>query len=105
MDRSEPQVGGWYTDLQSGATFEVVVWDQRNRLVEVQHTDGEISEYDFDVWRQLSLIAVAESVDWRDPFELDGEDCHDPDLPYHPEDWSGPLNDIEPQYCLGVEEN
>ena len=42
--------------------------------------------------------------DWRNPFELDGEESADPDLPFHPEDWSGPLNNIEPEFMNGVED-
>ena len=100
-----PQVGEWYMDVQSGATFEVVALDAQNQLVETQHIDGEISEYDIESWRQLRLVAVAEPDDWRNPFEMDGEENNDPDLPFHPEDWSGPLNDIEPQFMRGVEDS
>ncbi|MEP5765589.1 MAG: DUF6763 family protein [Halieaceae bacterium] len=99
-----PVVGTWYKDLQTGATFEVVAWDPAGRTVETQHIDGEVSEYDLDSWRQLLLVNVEEPEDWRNPYELDGEESHDPDLPYHPEDWSGPINNIEPEYMIGVED-
>ena len=99
-----PLVGEWYRDLQTGAIFEVVAWDTQTLLVETQYLDGEISEYDIESWRQLVLAKCEPPEDWRAPFELDGEDVHDPDLPFHPEDWSGPLNAIEPLYSCGVEE-
>ena len=98
-----PVIGGWYKDLQSGAHFEVVAWDARTRTVETQYIDGEVSEYDLDSWRQLLLEAIATPEDWRNPFELDKDDKTDPDLPIHPEDWSGPLNHIEPEVMNGVE--
>jgi hypothetical protein len=99
-----PVVGAWYSDLQTGATFEVVSWDSQSQTVETQHIDGEVSEYDLDSWRQLFLVAIEEPEDWRNPFELDTDDCTDPDLPFHPEDWSGPLNNIEPEFMNGVED-
>ena len=99
-----PKVGNWYKDLQTGNAFEVVAWDRQLHTVEVQHIDGEVAEYDLDSWRELMLVNIEEPEDWRNPFELDGEDHLDPDLPFHPEDWSGPLNGIEPEYMNGVEE-
>ncbi len=99
-----PRIGEWYMDIQTGATFEVVDWDPQTLLVETQHIDGEISEYDIESWRELQLITVEPPEDWRTPFELDGDDTHDPDLPFHPEDWSGPLAGIEPEFMHGVED-
>ena len=99
-----PNVGTWYQDLQSGAIFEVVAWDTQSLLIETQMIDGEVGEYDIESWRELLLVSVEEPDDWRNPFELDSADSIDPDLPMHPEDWSGPLNNIEPEFMNGVEE-
>jgi hypothetical protein len=99
-----PVVGMWYKDLQANACFEVVAWDADARTIETQHIDGEVSEYDLDTWRQLLLITIEEPEDWRNAFELDANEFSDPDLPFHPEDWSGPLANIEPEFMNGVEE-
>jgi len=99
-----PQIGKWYKDLQSNALFEVVAWDEAQQCVDIQYLDGEVSEYDLEGWEQLALERAEPPEDWRTPFELDGADNQDPDEPFHPEDWDGPLNHIEPQYTSGVEE-
>jgi hypothetical protein len=99
-----PKVGAWYKDQQTGQIFEVVAWEPTTLTVETQYIDGEVSEYELDCWHEMPLVAIEEPEDWRNPFELDTDDCIDPDLPFHPEDWSGPLNDIEPEYMHGVEE-
>jgi hypothetical protein len=91
-------------DIQSGAEFEVVALDLQSRNVEVQHIDGEVYEYDLESWDELLLVSIEEPEDWRNPFELNDEDSLDPDLPFHPEDWSGPLSQIEPEYMNGVED-
>jgi hypothetical protein len=104
MKLLRPKIGAWYKDLQSGATFEVVAWDTQSLLVETQHVDGEVGEYDMESWRELLLVSVEPAEDWRAPFELDSADSADPDLPMHPEDWSGPLNNIEPEFMNGVED-
>ena len=99
-----PQVGQWYKDLQTEEVFEVVAWDSKALLVETQYIDGEVSEYDLDSWKEMLPVPIEAPEDWRSPYELDGDEGHDPDLPFHPEDWSGPLNDIEPEYMNGVED-
>ena len=99
-----PKVGQWYKDLQTQAEFEVVAWDPKALLVETQFIDGEVSEYDIESWKELLLVPMETPEDWRNAYELDGEESHDPDLPFHPEDWSGPLSGIEPEYMNGVEE-
>ncbi len=99
-----PTIRAWYKDLQTGLTFEVVAWDPQTLLVETQLIDGEIGEYDMESWRELLLINIAEPEDWRNPFDLDSADSIDPDLPMHPEDWSGPLNNIKPEFMNGVED-
>lgn len=99
-----PVVGSWYKDLQTQALFEVIDWDPGNRTIETQYLDGEVSEYDLETWRDMRLAEVEAPEDWRTAFELDDEDLLDPDLPMHPEDWSSPVNSIEPDAMYGVED-
>ena len=103
MRALEPCTGHWYKDLQTGAIFEVVAWDHDSQSVVTQHIDGELGEYDLDSWHELPLTEVETPEDWRNPFELDSDDGMDPDLPFQPENWSGPLNCIEPEFMNGVE--
>ncbi|MCR9184543.1 MAG: hypothetical protein NXH81_04005 [Halieaceae bacterium] len=100
-----PAVGNWYRDIETGALFEVVALDDAARTVETQFLDGEVTEYDLEVWRMLQLQKAAAPEDWRTPFELDDEDSQDPDQPYHPEEWSSPVSTIEPDTMLGVEDS
>lgn len=104
MKLLSPAVGGWYKDLQTNTLFEVVAWDPAAQLIEIQYLDGEVTEYDLDTWRELTLLEAEAPEDWRTPFELADEDGLDPDLPFHPEDWSNPLNSIEPDIMYGVED-
>ncbi len=104
MKMLSPDVGGWYKDMQTNAVFEVVAWDPAAHTIEAQYLDGEITEYDLHEWRDLSLSRVEPPEDWRSAFELADEDGLDPDLPLHPDDWSNPLNVIEPDTMYGVED-
>jgi hypothetical protein len=104
MKMLRPAVGKWYKDLQTNALFEIVAWDPQAHLIELQYLDGEITEYDLEAWRELTLESAEAPEDWRAAFELDGEDSLDPDQAIHPEDWRDPLSFIEPEYSHGVEE-
>ncbi len=104
MKMLRPTVGGWYKDLQTSSLFEVVAWDSAAHTIEAQYLDGEITEYDLNEWRDLTLQHAEPPEDWRTPYEMADEDGLDPDLPMHPEDWSNPLNMIEPDTMYGVED-
>ncbi len=67
------RIGQWYTRLDKGETFQVTGYDESSRTIEIQVFDGDLDEIDFDAWYALPL-ALAEP----------------------PEDWTGPVDDIEP---------
>jgi hypothetical protein len=66
-------VGNWYSHRDKGELFQVVALDEDTGTIEIQEFDGGIDELDFDEWRDLAVDAAAQ-----------------------PEDWGGPLDDVEP---------
>lgn len=59
----EPVVGDWYRS--HGLTFEVVAIDDTERLIEIQHADGDLEEIEFDDWATRCLagsLATAEEA-------------------------------------------
>ncbi len=72
-NRLPPIVGHWYAHHDKGALFQVVALDDDAGTVEIQEFDGGLDELDLDEWRSLSVYAAAQ-----------------------PEDWGGPLDDVEP---------
>ena len=104
MATIRPVVGNWYQDSELGSIFEVVAYDEDEQTVEIQHLDGEIEEYDLDTWQEMTIAGIEPPEDWRSGFELAQEDAELSDEPIHPEDWSGALNQIEPD-GIGVEDD
>ncbi|HEV2700220.1 MAG TPA: DUF6763 family protein [Steroidobacteraceae bacterium] len=68
-----PQVGNWYQYQHKGERFQVVGVDAASGTIEVQSFDGELDSIDVDDWQELPLAAAAA-----------------------PEDWTGALEDVEP---------
>ena len=97
MSQTVPSVGNWYQESSKGLLFEVVAFDAEDGTIEVQYLEGEVEEYDLDSWSELGLRAVAPPEDWRTGYELSNEDSVDPDQTIQPENWSGALNQLEPE--------
>lgn len=91
-----PDIGHWYKNQEYSSVFEVVALDDAEGYVEIQYFAGEIEEVDLETWYELDLKKIPAPEDCTGPFELSKEDLGYSDETIHPEDWSGPLIDIEP---------
>jgi len=67
-----PEVGRWYRHLDKGEVFQVVGLDEKAATVEIQTFDGDLDEIEADGWEEMPLA-----------------------LAQPPEDWTGPMDDIE----------
>jgi hypothetical protein len=67
-----PEIGQWYTRADKGEMFQVVGRDENSRAIEIQSFDDELDEIDTETCATLPLERA-------EP----------------PEDWTGPLDDVE----------
>jgi len=72
-NRLKPMIGHWYSRLEKGDLFQVVAVDAPAGTIEIQDFDGGLDEMDVEEWRQMAIEPAAP-----------------------PEDWSGPVDDVEP---------
>ena len=72
MGDADPIIGTWYRELNRDHRFEVVALDDKDGAVEIQDFDGNLDTIDLEAWYELSI----------EPIEA-------------PEDWTGPIDDIE----------
>jgi hypothetical protein len=59
----EPVVGDWYRS--HGQQFEVVAIDEAERVIEIQHADGNLEEIELDDWTtrcRAGSLAAAEAA-------------------------------------------
>jgi hypothetical protein len=104
MSRHLPQIGRWYQDQDSGQVFEIVALDVDEGTIQAQYLDGEITDFDIEAWALMALSPAAEPEDWRCAFELDPETSVDSDSVAHPLQWGSPLNRIEPEAMVGIDD-
>ncbi|HAD08041.1 MAG TPA: hypothetical protein DCF62_01040 [Porticoccaceae bacterium] len=74
MARISPELHAWYQDVEEDALFEVVAIDEDEDYIEVQYLNGEIGEFDFDVWKQMIILPAEAPEDWSAPFEISAGD-------------------------------
>ena len=88
----EPIVGNWYQHVDKGLDFEVVAVDEDSATVEVQFVDGTLDEIAFDDWYELDLEPAEPPEDWTGPLddvETDDTDYTETDM--EADDWDEPL--------------
>jgi hypothetical protein len=93
---ARPEIGQWYSRADKGEEFQVVGYDDRSRMIEVQAFDGDLDEMDEDTWNSLPLERA------EPPEDLTGalDDIETDDLGYSatemkPTDWTQPLEPLK----------
>ncbi|MCG8313347.1 MAG: hypothetical protein MI976_09030 [Pseudomonadales bacterium] len=71
LTRYKPEVGTWYENLELGALFEVVAYDEESGFVATQYFDGEIEELDTETFLKLPLRVAEQPEDWSGPYEME----------------------------------
>jgi hypothetical protein len=97
MDKDlDPIIGNWYRHLDKGQMFRVIAFDDSDATIELQHFDGDIEEVSLIVWRTMDLEVAEAPEDWTGPMD----DIEPDDLGYSSEtvmsneDWSAPLQEV-----------
>jgi hypothetical protein len=73
----DPVPGQWYEDLEDEVVFQVLSVDPDEELVQIQHEDGEIEEFDLDTWHELDLDKADEPEGWSGSDDEDEDDDWD----------------------------
>jgi hypothetical protein len=69
----DPIEGNWYQHLDNARGFMVVNVSETEGTVDIQYFDGDIDELEMEEWEEMDLEEI-------EP----------------PEDWTGPLDDLDP---------
>lgn len=102
MKREIDSVGQWYLRPDTHETFHLIDWDEQSGTARVQMCDGSLDEIDEDSWRALSPEPVEAPEDWTGP--LDNLEIGDLDELVMESDEHYFRDDREPWETLMVEE-
>jgi hypothetical protein len=70
MASQHPAVGNWYKGKVDLQLFEVVAIDEATATVDIQYLDGDLAEFDFEIWSQLDVRLSQQPEDGCAPYEL-----------------------------------
>jgi hypothetical protein len=87
-----PEIGQWYAHRDKGAVFQVVGYDDRTRSIEIQEFEGDLDEIDADTWDTLPLERSEPPEDWTGPVDdVEKDDLGYSDNESKPLEWAQPL--------------
>jgi hypothetical protein len=90
----DPVVGNWYRHADKGQTFRVVEVDEDEGTITVQHFDGDLEEMEQDAWYELELELAEEPEDWTGPVDdIERDDLGYSETDPKERDWDAPLRE------------
>ena len=95
---SDPIIDNWYYHLDKGQRFRVVAMDEESQTVEVQYFDGNVDEYELEIWYQLNIEPCEAPENWSGPLDIGNVDDLGTEITdTSRSDWNEPLDEFEPQ--------
>lgn len=93
---ADPVVGNWYQHLDKGQKFEVVAVDEVNALVEIQYFDGDTDEIDLNGWYGLDVEPIEAPEDWTGPVDdVERDDLGYTETDMQPGDWMAAVSEVK----------
>lgn len=92
--KPKPTVSQWYRHLNKGQEFQVTAIDETERMVEIQHFDGDVEELDFSDWYEMDLEPIETPEDWTGPMDdVERDDLGYTETDMRGADWTKPLRE------------
>ena len=90
----KPVVSQWYRHLNKGQQFYVTAFDEEEGTVELQHFDGDLEEMDIDDWHAIAVEPIEQPEDWTGPVDdVEHDDLGYSETDMTSQDWQEPLEE------------
>ena len=90
----KPVTGEWYRHLDKGPPFRVVNIEGDDRLIEIQTFDGDLEEVEIADWFAMDLEPAAAPEDWTGPLDdIETDDLRYADAATSDKDWRASLDE------------
>lgn len=90
-----PEIGQWYARADKGELFQVVAYDGRSGMIEIQSFDGDLDEIDGGLWNSLAPERAAPPENWTGPVDdVETDDLGYSETDMRPSDWTQPLQPV-----------
>ena len=90
----KPVITQWYRHLNKGQQFYVTAFDEAEGTVELQHFDGDLEEMDIDDWHAIAVEPIEQPEDWTGPVDdIERDDLGYSETDMTAQDWQAPLEE------------
>lgn len=95
MARSaDPIINQWYHYPQKSQKFQVTAIDDKAETVEVQYFDGNLDEFELSIWYAMEVERIEEPEDWTGPMDnIEKDDLNPVGTEMLREDWEAPFDE------------
>jgi hypothetical protein len=84
----KPVAGEWYRHLDKGQAFRVLNVENDENLIEIQHFDGDLEEVELEEWFSMDLEKAAAPEDFTGPLDdVETDDLVDSETAMSDKDW------------------
>ncbi len=91
---TDPIIAQWYHYPQKAQKFQVTAIDDHFDTVEVQYFDGTIGEFELTTWYAMEVEPVATPEDWTGPMDnIEKDDLNPVGTEMQREDWDAPYDE------------
>lgn len=88
---ADPIVDNWYLSAMKAQKFKVVATDDHSGTIEIQYFDGNLDELEYSTWYALDIERVEEPEDWTGPMDnIEKDDLNPVGTEMQAEDWEAP---------------
>jgi hypothetical protein len=97
LNEKDPIIDNWYFHKDKGQRFMVVNVNEEDKLIDIQHFDGDIEEITFSDWHKMNIEIGAEPLNWSGPTDVGEVDDYGTEVTdTKPEEWDKPLEELRP---------
>lgn len=102
---ADPIIDAWYHYPAKAQKFRITALDEHSATIEIQYFDGAIDEIDLDTWKELDAERIEAPEDWTGPMDnIEQDDLKSIDAEMQREDWEAPYQEVDEMKRAGPRE-
>ena len=100
---TDPIIAQWYHYPQKSEKFQITAIDEHSGTVEVQYFDGNIDEFDLNLWYSMEAEPIETPEDWTGPMDnIEKDDLSPVGHEMRREDWESGYDEIGEMESAGA---
>lgn len=99
---ADPIIEAWYHHPEKAQKFKVTALDDHTGTVEIQYFDGSIGEFELETWYDLDIERIEAPEDWTGPIDnIEKDDLNPVGTEMQREDWDSPYQEVDEKRRAG----